>query len=308
MNRKAIDAGHISGLVCLAISVCFQCVCLFITRVVSRTDTKSRTVVLRMWIHLSAALDQLTFFVFHFKYNIVLTDFDDSSPCVILRFLSSFTSTFLMMWFFVLAGFYMTMTIKPAKCYSFHAQFLSHCTTWVWTCTSCLLYLIMAKLIKTKYSLQFIDNCWNDITGKIHFYSTHGNEVIPFVCAVVFAAMARFRLPKYRHLFLLHTSKEPAILMELANLKVKVNCVLVLCAAFFSYYVALVFRYVVDEQGSDCSLMILQSLKGFAVGILLCICDPRIVEFFNCRGETREQHQTTRNGITVTREEISTAV
>ncbi|WAR13163.1 hypothetical protein MAR_027343 [Mya arenaria] len=77
------------------------------------------------------------------------------------------------------------LTIKPQKCFSFHARFLSHCTAWTWTCVSSLMYLVLAFLLRERYMHELTHQCWSNIRDTIHMYSTYGNEIIPLMFVIM---------------------------------------------------------------------------------------------------------------------------
>lgn len=286
----------IIGLSLLGFSTILQLVCLFLVRILTHTKHGGHISTIRMWLHISAAFEQLSFLAFHTKYHFFDTDLNISDECIVLRFLSSVSSTLTNMWLLVIASFYLMLTIKPAKCFTFHSRFLSHCVTWTWTNVSCLMYLMLSFLLKEEYHHSYYTRyCWDNISNTMHMYLTYGNEFIPFVFTSIFLGCARCRVSIRRELLRCFTEQSEYDI-DIKCITHTISRMLILFAFLAIYYSSIVFRILLDEKGSDWILMIMQSGKGIAIATLVCFLSDDIISLVRCRrGDSKPN---SRNGYT----------
>ena len=299
MDEPTINVTVIMGMILIILSLIVQLTSLLIMRILSKLKPYRHTVTLRMWLFLATSLDQIAFLVFHIKYHFMETDFKDTGSCIVLRFVGSFTSTFTVMWLSIIAAFYCILTIKPAKCFTFHSRFLSHCVTWTWTCVSCLMYLVMAFLLKEEQHVKYLYPCWNSINGTIHLYLTYGNEIFGLFLVLIYSICARFRMTSKRErvdFFLQH----PQYKDELYGLKSNINILIFLSFVLCVYYVGIVLRYRLETTGSDLYLMALQSFKGLIISVMMCFLDKRVMDLLRCRIPIEQADDTQENGINFT--------
>lgn len=286
----------IIGLSLLGLSTCTELFCLFIIRILSHTTRGGHISTIRMWLHVSAAVEQMSYIIFHLKYHFLNTDFDVQDTCFVLRFISALSSTMTSSWILVIASFYLVLTIKPSKCFTFHSRFLSHCVTWTWTLVSCLMYLILSFLLRDEYSAGFTHSCWNNIPNTIHMYLTYGNELIPFVLAFIFVSCARCRVP-FRREMLKFFSQRSKYQVDLKSITSSINRFLILVTLLSVYYISVMFRLCLDGSGSDLILMALQSSKGIIIAILTCFFSNEVISLIRCRDtsklDTRQGYKTT---------------
>lgn len=293
MEGEGVDR-VITGLSLLGLSACLQCLCLFFLRVLTHSKNGGHISTIRMWLHLSAAAEQCTFILFHVKYQLLETDFEVADTCIVLRFLSTVASTLTNMWIFVISSFYLMLTIKPDKCFTFHSRFLSHCVTWMWTLVSSLMYLVISFLIKEDYRLNYIHTCWDNIPETIHMYLTYGNELIPFVLTAIIISCARCRVPFRQEVLQCFTSHSEYHL-DTKHITNTLNCYIILAATLCIYYIGVTFRLLLDDRGSDMTLMIMQSCKGAAIAMMTCFLDHDVM-YLVCRRRLAKEYE--RNGYT----------
>lgn len=278
------------GIIVISISATIQITCLFLVRILAHMKRgKDPTTTLRSWFHMSAALDQISFIIFHVQYNFLQKHFDDADNCVLIRFLSSMTSSMTNMWLLVIASFYLMLTIKPAKCFTFHARFLSHCVTWTWTCVGSLMYLMMSHMLKEEYHGPVLIACWNKISNTIHMYLTYGNEIIPFVIAFIFIFCAKIRLRTGK--FLVQTfSEHSEFKIQADHAKQSTNIVLLLFVLMSVYYISLMTKIQFSDKASDIVIMMIQAYKGFAIA-LVCFIYPDTLLLLRCKAVTEAKQR-----------------
>ena len=285
LEEPTVSVQPIIGLCLIGLSFLCQVGALFLMRVLHRLGYGGYTVVLRMWLYLACGLDQISFFVFHIKYHVLATDFKDPDTCIVLRFCISCTSTFTMMWLFVISVFYFVLTVKPTRCFSFHGRVLAYCITYMWTCVSCLMYLILAFFLRREQHRSYIYPCWHNINDTIHLYLTFGNELIVFFCIICLAIFTRVRLT-YSHRQVENFSQRPFLKEEFLNLSHKVNILLLIITFICLYYIFLLTRLVMLDIGSDLSIMIVHSMKGIAIVATTCFLDKHVLDLIRCRLDT----------------------
>jgi hypothetical protein len=286
------DPGAIVGVLLLAISACLGLVCLFLVRILAHTKHGGHISTIRMWLHMSTCLEQIGFLIFHIKYHFLDTDFKIQESCIVLRFISALASTMTNSWIFVIASFYLMLTIKPAKCFTFHSRFLSHCFTWTWTCVSCLMYLMLSFLLKAEFHMPYIKSCWESNPRTIHMYLTYGNEFIPLFLSFVFISCARYRIPLKREV-LQNFSHHSQYHMNVECITNSINRYVILSSFLLIYYIAITFRILLVINGSDLVLMVLQAGKGIIIGVMTCFFSNDVISLI-CRHKYTKQ--ITRNG------------
>ena len=282
----AVDIGVTVGLVLIGLSACVQIVCLFLTRVLVNLHHGGHISTLKMWLYLAAFFEQMSYIVFHIKYNLLSTDFENATPCIILRFMSSFWASQTSMWLLCISAFYLVLTIKPEKCFTFHARFLSHCTTWTWSCVSCLMYLLVSFLVRGDYHLIVTGRCWNHIANTIHLFCTYGNEFIPHVVIVIINACARMRISKSPH-HIGRYVKNSECNVNVHRLVNTINRYLILSSLLVVYYIVILFRLYIDERGSDVILLVSVSSRGLLIALVTCFIDEDVLSLL--RGKDYQQ-------------------
>ena len=287
------DTSVIIGVILLCISACLELVCLFLVRILAHSKRSGRFSTMRMWLHVSASLEQTAFLVFHIKYHFLKTDFKVQDTCIVLRFISSLASTMTNSWLFVIASFYLMLTIKPSRCFTFHSRFLSHCCTWTWTCVSCLMYLMLAFLLKEEFYIRYIHSCWKSNPGTIHMFLTYGNEFIPFLLSFLLLSFARYRIPMKREELqrFLHHSQYTINIDCITN---TMNRYIILSSCLLFYYILVTFRVLMIDNGSDIILMAMQSGKGIMIGIMTCFVSNDVISLICCHRYFQQLH---RNGL-----------
>lgn len=275
----------IIGLSVLSFSAVLQMMCLLLMRVLVKLKHGGHVSTLRTWLYFASALEQISFISFHVKYHFFNTDLEESDTCIVLRFIQSVCSTFTSMWLLVITCFYFMLTVKPEKCFTFHSRFLSHCVTWTWPCVSCLLYLVLAFLIKEKQHFDYVDTCWTDISNTVHMYITYGNEIIPLFVSCIFISCARFRIPKriiHLERFMMHSECS----FTISGLLRGIDRYLVLLSYTIVYYIVLTFRFLLVGTGSDVLLMGFQASRGISISLLTCLLDEDVLAFL--KGKKRQ--------------------
>jgi len=274
----------IAGLTLLAFSAALQLVCLLLMRVLVKLKHGGHVSTLRTWLYLASALEQVSFIIFHIKYHFYTADLHESESCIVIRFLQSFSSTFTTMWLLVISCFYFMITIKPEKCFTFHSRFLSHCVTWTWSCVSCLLYLVLAFLVKERQHWGYIDTCWVNIRETIHMYNTYGNELIPLLVSCVFISCARFRISS-RLVTLESFMLQSEVSVTISGLLGGMDRYLILHSFTLVYYIVLTFRFLLVDSGSDLVLMVFQASRGLSISMLTCLLDEDIIALLKGKKE-----------------------
>lgn len=276
------NEGAIIGITVLGFAAVLQLVSLLLMRVLVKLKQGGHISTMRTWLYLGTALEQSSFIVFHVKYNFFNPDFEMPDTCIVLRFLQAFCSTFTAMWMLIIACFYLVLTIKPEKCFTFNSRFLSHCVVWSWSCVSCLMYLVLAFLIKEEQHLDYVEMCWRDIAGTIHMFNTYGNEVIPLFVAYLFISSARYRISGQKarlETFMRHSECN----VTFSGLLHGISRYIVLLSFMVVYYVVLVFRFLLNEQGSDLILMLIQASRGILISLLTCLLDGDVLALLRGR-------------------------
>lgn len=267
----------IIGVSILCLSAVLQIVCLFIMRVLVKLKQGGHISTLRTWLYLGSGLEQLSFITFHVNYHFFEIDLDESDSCIVIRFLQSFCSTFTAMWLLVISCFYLILTIKPEKCFTFHSRFLSHCVTWTWTCVTCLMYLVLAFFIKERQHFDYLDKCWTNIKDTIHMFNTYGNEIIPLFFTFICIAIARYRISSQR-IKLENFIRQSECNVTVLGLQSGMNRYFVLLSYTAVYYIVLLFRFLLVNHGSDLLLMIMQASRGISIGVLTCLLDEDVLK------------------------------
>ncbi|XP_052817459.1 uncharacterized protein LOC128243623 [Mya arenaria] len=289
------DAKPVIGLVVLGFSALSQLVCLFLTRVLVKLKHGDYTSTMKTLLYTSSFLEQISFMVFHIKYQYMNIDFDSTDECTVLRFLSTFFAAFSTMWILCISVFYLVLTIKPQKCFSFHARFLSHCTAWTWTCVSSLMYLVLAFLLRERYMHELTHQCWSNIRDTIHMYSTYGNEIIPLMFVIMVSSIARLRISKTRYQ-LGNFMQNSECNINGSRLVCTLNGYVVLSSLLVLYYILLTFRILLDPRGSDIVLMLFQAGRGYAIAITTCFLDEDVLSLVCKRTFQRPTVVTSTNG------------
>lgn len=271
------------GLILLTVSACLELLCLFLVRILTHIKQGGGHILtIRMWLHMSAALEQIVFIVFNIKYHFIPTDFSIQAPCVVLRFLSVVTSTLTNSWIFVISSVYLMMTIKPATSLTFHSHLLPNCFTLTWTCFSCLVYLLLPFVLYERYQVRYVHSCWESNIETIHIFMTYGIELFPIVLAFIFFSCARCRIPLKRddcQLQSLNHQSENYFNTEV-DITFTINHYLILSAFITMYYILLLFKFLLEENGSDLVIMSLQSGKGVITSVMTCFVSNDIISMF----------------------------
>ena len=281
------NIGAIIGIFLLTTSACLGLVCIFLVRILAHAKHGGHTSTMRMWLHMSASFEQTTFLVFHIKYNFLKTDFKVQDTCIVLRFLSCLASTMTISWLFVIASFYLMLTIKPSRCFSFHSRFLSHSISWTWTCVSCLMYLMLSFLLQEEFHRPNIQSCWHSGSRTIHTYLTYGNEFIPFLISFLFILCARCRIPFKRDI-LQRFSHQSEYHVNIESITNTINRYVILSSFLMIYYISITFRIFLVDNGSDLFLMAMQSGKGIIIGLITCFFSNDVISLI-CRQERAQQ-------------------
>ena len=270
------DAKQIVGISLLVAAMILQIVCLLLTRILVKLEYGGYIAVMRTWLFLSSTMENVFNIILHVRYT-YLQSYDEPDTCIVLRFLTSFCSTFTTMWMLAISAFYLVMTIKPEKCFTSLMRFLTYCVALTWTFGSCLFYLVLAFLLEAVYKVKYIKySCWQDISNTLHMFNCYGNEIIPFLVTAVIIVSARYRISThYRTMSLFTRTSDYHV--DVIQLRRTIYHYIFLIGLLFIYYIGLYIRFVFDKRGSDVVLMAMQCGRGVAIAVTVCLLDNDVL-------------------------------